>query len=186
MPLLLSEPWGVHQGFQRRGAVCAGRPAGASAAALAVPRSGGSADALRIPVRARSRAPLARRAVPAVAIRGPGQAVHRLVVLVGPWQTPLCRCRERWQSTGMLLQGIRASPATWEKAGRALVRVAHRTPCGVSPHAGFDRPSLRSADASGPASSFGPARFACRVVGVGRGRCLVQPSFLTPSPCSRL
>ena len=29
-------------------------------------------------------------------------------------------------------------------------------------------PSLRSADASGPVSSFGPARFACNAVGVLR------------------
>ncbi|WP_147437173.1 hypothetical protein [Brenneria alni] len=33
-------------------------------------------------------------------------------------------------------------------------------------------PSLRSADAYGPASSFGPARFACVRSSQGDGRCL--------------
>ena len=47
-------------------------------------------------------------------------------------------------------------------------------------------PSLRSADAYGPASSFGPARFACVRFAHRGGRCHVQPSLLTPSPCSRL
>lgn len=54
----------------------------------------------------------------------------------------------------------------------------------VSPLSGLHRLFTRSADVSAPAPSFEPARFACRAVGVASGRCLVQPSSLTPSPKS--
>ena len=72
--------------------------------------------------------------------------------------------------------------------GRWLVALSccASNPCGVSPLRASIVPSLRSADASGPASSFGPARFACRAVGVWKARCHVQPSSLTSSPCQRL
>lgn len=80
--------------------------AGASAAVLGAHRSWGSAGALRIPVRARSRVHLSRRAVPVAATLGPGQAVPRLAVLVCPWDAPLCQCTERPWSTGGWLENV--------------------------------------------------------------------------------
>ena len=74
-----------------------------------------------------------------------------------------------------------ASPATWEMAGRAVV-LRIEPPAGFRPFGLPSSPPFRSADASGPASSFGPARFACRAVGVW-GRPLpcpaVSPDFIT-------
>jgi len=49
-------------------------------------------------------------------------------------------------------------------AGRAVV-LRIEPPAGFRPCRALIIPSLRSADASGLASSFGPARFACRAVG---------------------
>lgn len=64
--------------------------AGLAATPLPSKRTGGSVKgvsflgkrALRIPVHARSRVHLSRRAVPVAASHGPGQAVRRLVALV--------------------------------------------------------------------------------------------------------
>lgn len=66
-------------------------------------------------------------------------------------------------------------------AGRAVVfRI--EPPVASRPLKASIDPSLRSADAYGPASSFGPARFACVRFAHRGGRCRVQPSLLTPSP----
>ncbi|WP_164461327.1 hypothetical protein [Alcaligenes faecalis] len=48
-------------------------------------------------------------------------------------------------------------------AGRAVV-LRIEPPAASRPFRASIVPSFRSADASGPASSFGPARFACRAV----------------------
>ena len=70
-------------------------------------------------------------------------------------------------------------------AGRAVVRIAHRAAApfghGVSPLRASIVPSLRSADASGPASRSGPARFACRAVGTQGGPLPVFPDSITLS-----
>jgi len=71
-------------------------------------------------------------------------------------------------------------------AGRAVV-LRIEPPAASRPLRASIVPSLRSADAYGPASSFGPARLRLPCGSAHRdGRCHVQPSFLTPSPCPRL
>ncbi|KAG1471481.1 hypothetical protein G6F54_014492 [Rhizopus delemar] len=69
-------------------------------------------------------------------------------------------------------------------AGRAVV-LRIEPPAASRPCRASIVPSLRSADASGPASSFGPARFACVRSAYRDGRRLVQPSPLTSSPSPR-